>query len=255
MSVSEKTAKSEGENSTFECLETEEIILEKKRKKKEKRRLYRSKKRAIEEPYMPETVSFLSAAIQADYVEKKIREVYMNYSSLELEDMRMSEKYFFETCWTGGWNLEHLSKFLEIGIGYDPRYIPSPCGSPHTIILAMAALRVADITRSLRSYKTKDGDVAKLFAKHIKLKDHINYLSRTRLTIAVGTPGRILDLINCDSLKVDFLNWIILDTTYNDVKKRKFWDMPECWRAMIKLITTDPLKTMLKKGSVKIVYY
>lgn len=97
--------------------------------------------------------------------------------------------------------------------------------------------------------------MAKLFAKHIKLKNHINYLSRTRLTIAVGTPGRILDLINCDSLKVGFLNWIILDTTYSDVKKRKFWDMPECWRTMIKLITTDPLKTMLKKGSVKIVYY
>ncbi|QSL66465.1 hypothetical protein MERGE_000845 [Pneumocystis wakefieldiae] len=103
--------------------------------------------RAIEGPHVSGTGSFFSPAIQADYLEKKVREVYMDYSSLELEDLRISEKYFFEPCWTGSRNLEDLSKFLEIGVGYDPGYIPGPYGSPHTIILAMAALRVADITR------------------------------------------------------------------------------------------------------------
>ena len=37
----------------------------------------------------------------------------------------------------------------------------------------------------------KDVDIGKLFAKHIKLADHVEYLTKTKLGIAVGTPGRI----------------------------------------------------------------
>lgn len=90
MPVSEKSAKTSGQNSTFECLEVEKITSEKKRKKKEKKRLYKLKMRAIEGPHVSGTGSFFSPAIQADYLEKKVREVYMDYSSLELEDLRIS---------------------------------------------------------------------------------------------------------------------------------------------------------------------
>jgi protein CMS1 len=38
--------------------------------------------------------------------------------------------------------------------------------------------------------------VAKLFAKHIKLKDAIRFLSSTRTGIAVGTPTRLKDLMD-----------------------------------------------------------
>ncbi|KAG4305993.1 hypothetical protein PORY_000903 [Pneumocystis oryctolagi] len=244
-----------GENSAFECSETEDVILQKKRKKREKRAIRKARRRALDDSDSFDMVPRFSVAMQADYVEKRIREVYTNYSSLELDDLRISEKYFFEVSWTNDLTYESLPVFLEKGMKYDPRHVPPSFGSPHTIIFAMAALRVANITRLLRCYKTKESDVAKLFAKHIKLKDHINYLSRTRLTIAVGTPGRISDLIENGALKVNFLNWIVLDTTYIDVKKRRFWDMPECWKIFIKLITNDPLKTRLKEGNVKIVYY
>ncbi|KAG5513339.1 hypothetical protein PMAC_001402 [Pneumocystis sp. 'macacae'] len=243
------------EDSTFECLETDNVILQKKRRKQEKLARRKARKRDVDGSDVIVTFPRLSAAMQADHVEKRIREVYSNHSSLELDDLRISEKYFFEVCWTDDLINKGLPAFLEEGMKYDPRYVPSTFGSPHTIIFAMAALRVANITRSLRCYKTKEGDVAKLFAKHIKLKDHISYLSRTRLTIAVGTPGRIFDLVDSEALKVDFLKWIVLDTTYVDVKKRRFWDMPECWKTLIKLITSDPLKTRLKEGNVKIVYY
>lgn len=41
----------------------------------------------------------------------------------------------------------------------------------------------------------KSGEVAKLFAKHFKLEDHVRYLSKTKVGAAVGTPGRVGKLL------------------------------------------------------------
>lgn len=74
-------------------------------------------------------------------------------------------------------------------------------GAPTLIFIAGGALRVADVTRVFKS-KTlrgeKGGDVAKLFARHIKLEEHVTYLTRTKVGAAVGTPGRIGKLL-CDT--------------------------------------------------------
>ena len=37
----------------------------------------------------------------------------------------------------------------------------------------------------------KGGDIAKLFARHFKLEEHVEYLKRTAIGAAVGTPGRL----------------------------------------------------------------
>ena len=67
--------------------------------------------------------------------------------------------------------------------------------------------------RALRSLQSKDAIVAKLFAKHIKLNDAITYVKNTRyelfshdepmsaecrkrMSIGVGTPSRLIDLLN-----------------------------------------------------------
>lgn len=65
--------------------------------------------------------------------------------------------------------------------------------------MAGAALRVADVTRVLKNNKLqgeKGGDVAKLFAKHFKLAQHVTYLKRTKVGAAAGTPGRLGKLLN-----------------------------------------------------------
>ncbi len=72
-------------------------------------------------------------------------------------------------------------------------------GAPTLVYIAAAALRVADVTRILKDKKLrgdKGGEVAKLFAKHFKLSQHIDYLKRTRVGAAVGTPGRLGQLLN-----------------------------------------------------------
>lgn len=51
-------------------------------------------------------------------------------------------------------------------------------------------------SRVVRKLQTKDATVAKLFAKHIKLQDSVNFLKTTRTGIAVGTPTRLKDLMD-----------------------------------------------------------
>jgi protein CMS1 len=54
-------------------------------------------------------------------------------------------------------------------------------GSPHTIVVAASGIRAADLTRALRPFQSKTGGkVAKLFAKHIKLKEAIEECKKTR---------------------------------------------------------------------------
>ena len=75
---------------------------------------------------------------------------------------------------------------------------PKSPGSPTLIFIAGAALRVADVTRVLKDKKfrgDKGGDVAKLFARHFKLEEHVTYMKRTKLAAAVGTPGRLGKLL------------------------------------------------------------
>lgn len=77
-------------------------------------------------------------------------------------------------------------------------------GAPTLIFVTGAALRVADVTRVLKSKKIrgeKGGEVAKLFARHFPLEEHVTYLKRTKVGAAVGTPGRIGKLL-CDTGKL-----------------------------------------------------
>lgn len=87
-------------------------------------------------------------------------------------------------------------------------------GAPTLLFIAGAALRVADAARILRDKRLrreKGADVAKLFARHFKLEEHVSYLKRSKIGSAIGTPGRIGKLL-CETgepstiLKIDFLS-------------------------------------------------
>lgn len=73
---------------------------------------------------------------------------------------------------------------------------PKEKGHPHTLVVAAAGLRAAELTRALRKFQTRDALVAKLFAKHIKLKEAVEKTKSCRMNIGVGTPQRIIDLLD-----------------------------------------------------------
>lgn len=91
--------------------------------------------------------------------------------------------------------VEQFSKSSTSGKKVKLSVAPNAKGSPHTIIVAAAGLRAADLTRAVRQFQTKDSMVAKLFAKHIKLKEASDMVKKSRIGIGVGTPQRIIDLL------------------------------------------------------------
>ena len=84
--------------------------------------------------------------------------------------------------------------------------------------------------------------MAKLFAKHIKLKESIETVKKARISIGVGTPQRIIDLIESGALKVGQLERIVVDASHIDVKKRGMLDMKE---------TLVPLVELLARGEFR----
>lgn len=50
--------------------------------------------------------------------------------------------------------------------------------------------------RSLRKFEDKGTKVTKLFAKHIKLQEAIDTCKKIKMNIGVGTPKRIIDLLD-----------------------------------------------------------
>ncbi|KAK4697916.1 protein CMS1, partial [Lecanoromycetidae sp. Uapishka_2] len=118
-------------------------------------------------------------------------------------------------------------------------------GSPHTLVITSAGLRAADITRALRKFQTKEAVVAKLFAKHIKLKEAIAYVKRTRMSFGVGTPSRVIDLLDA----VTQLERVLVDATHIDQKKRGILDMRETQEPLMQLLNRPELKSRYGSGS------
>lgn len=115
-------------------------------------------------------------------------------------------------------------------------------GTPHTLVIASSGIRAADVTRALRSFQSQSSFVAKLFAKHIKLKEAIETVKNTRMGIGVGTPQRVMDLMDAGSLKIDSLERIVIDASAIDVKKRGILDMRETLGPLVRLLARKELK-------------
>ena len=166
---------------------------------------------------------------------------------------------------------------------------PNIEGSPHTLVIAGAGLRAADLTRVLRVYQTKECMVAKLFAKHIKLTEAIETVSKSRIGIGVGTPQRIIDLLEdgafclcsvyvlstflpclalvlkrgscanllAGALKSQCIERIVLDASHIDQKKRGLLDMKETQVPLVKLLTRAAFKDRygIESDGVELVFF
>lgn len=138
---------------------------------------------------------------------------------------------------------------------------------------------MADVTRALKN-ETLQGDrgagVAKLFAKHCKLEDHIKHLKKTKIGSGVGTPGRVGKLLcetgeyfttklstvterrcsHLDALSVSALTHIVLDISHRDAKKRCLLDIPETRDEVFRTVLGAPqVMERIKAGKTHIVLF
>ena len=58
---------------------------------------------------------------------------------------------------------------------------PPKKGAPQILVVCAAAIRAAELTRTMRCYQSKGGGtIAKLFAKHIKFKDAVDFVKKNK---------------------------------------------------------------------------
>ncbi|KAF8487644.1 U3-containing 90S pre-ribosomal complex subunit-domain containing protein [Gautieria morchelliformis] len=238
--------------------------ISKKRKRREKEKAKKAKKRKLgiepEEAQLP-SAACLSPADAALYLSTQQAKALSKLSLLELEDRKIPASCMADTTtYSGPRTLDHIENFISQTsppllrrLSQTPRYN----GAPTLIFIAGAALRVADVARALRKFRgDKGGVVAKLFARHFKLQDHIAYLKRTKVGVAVGTPARLGQLLEADALALTALTHIFLDTTYRDAKKRSIMDIPETRdEVFLSVLGRAHVRAALHSGKIQLVLF
>ncbi|KIJ44153.1 hypothetical protein M422DRAFT_228826 [Sphaerobolus stellatus SS14] len=250
---------------TVDSIAEAEAKASKKRKRREKEKAKRAeKKRKLEdagETQQTKSATSLSPEHAAEYLSTYQAKTYPKSSTLEMEDLRISADFIADTTqYDGLRTAEELGHIITqtfprllIRLGQTPKHN----GAPTLIFIAAAALRVIDITRVLKKHRgTKGGEVAKLFAKHIKLQDHVAYLKRTKIGVAVGTPGRISQLLESESLTLPALTHIFIDSTFRDSKKRSMLDIPETRDELFRgVLGRQNIRDGLRAGKFQLVLF
>jgi hypothetical protein len=77
--------------------------------------------------------------------------------------------------------------------------------------------------------------IAKLFAKHIKIQEQIEYLNMYNFPIAIGTPHRLNKLLEVGSLQLSKTKFILLDDTYKDQKNFSLATLPSINKDLVHL--------------------
>ncbi|KAI0262916.1 U3-containing 90S pre-ribosomal complex subunit-domain containing protein [Gloeopeniophorella convolvens] len=244
-----------------------QTLEEKKRKRREKEKERKAKKRRLAEAKESDDTSSVAVqtpAVLSEYLSAMQAKTFTRMSAIELQDKQIPESSIVDTtAWTGSRNLETLVDFIVQAVPSLHTRLSQrtkSCGAPTLLFLTGAALRVADVTRVLRN-KTLQGDkgsgVAKLFAKHVKLEEHVKYLKGTKVGSAVGTPSRVGKLLcDTDAFSVSALTHIMLDVSHQDAKKRSLLDIPETRDEVFKTVLAAPqVLEGLKTGKIRLVLF
>merc|ERR1711865_19940 len=108
------------------------------------------------------------------------------------------------------------------------------------LVVGEGAVRCIDVIKRLSDFKPP---VAKLFAKHMKLKEQIQFLAENDSRIAVGTAGRCVAAAEAGALDCSQLQLVVLDMQ-RDVKNRDLFTNKDSREATIKLLQNFVLPNM-----------
>ena len=99
-------------------------------------------------------IAHMDPQLLADYVSQRTRRFQNELSFVELEDRYISEKAIRNTSdWDKQRSLENLPSFLEEFGNKKIKSAPKENGSPHTLVVAGAGLRAADLTRYVDTWR------------------------------------------------------------------------------------------------------
>ncbi|RUO96218.1 U3-containing 90S pre-ribosomal complex subunit-domain containing protein [Jimgerdemannia flammicorona] len=167
-------------------------------KKKKVCHVYRKKKSHIVENV---DITSLDRASQCEYIWEVQKKAIPSLSTMELEERRVPEDAFLDTKpFASPHTINNFASFIKFGVtSYKKKLVVKPSddiqrGAPVVLILTSSAIRAVDVIRAMTEFQ-KQAKVAKLFAKHLKLEEQIAFLNNTIVNVAVGTPARVMKLI------------------------------------------------------------
>ncbi|SPN99779.1 uncharacterized protein DNG_02632 [Cephalotrichum gorgonifer] len=205
-------------------------------------------------------IARLDSQLMGDHFAQKTSRFGTDLSPVELSDLSISAVCIKDTTsWKEQRITDKLPEFLEEVAG-DAKSLseaPKDVGAPHTLIVTGAGLRAADIVRAVRKFQTKQNTVAKLFAKHMKVEEQVNLLRKTRTGIGVGTPARLIDLLEREALSIAHLKRIVVDASHVDQKKRGVMDMKDTMMPLAQLLSRKELKDRYtsEEAPVELIFY
>jgi len=227
-------------------------------------------------------IAHMDSQLLADHIAQRTKRLQKDLSLVELEDLHIPVSAIVDSTEFGKQRtMEHLPAYLEKYVGKVTsknkknrlQDAPKEKGTPHTLVIAGAGLRAADLTRSLRQLQTKESKVAKLFAKHIKLKEAIEEVKKTRMNIGVGTPQRVIDLLDdgksrtnesvlvanqrTGALSSAALERIVIDASHIDQKKRGILDMKETQAPLVQLLARKEFQDRYSatEGRIQLLFF
>ena len=128
-------------------------------------------------------------------------------------------------------------------------------GSPVVLVICASAHRSTDIINSIsQGLKCK---IAKLFAKHFKVEEQVDVLSKQTFPVAVGTPNRLAKLVELGALSLSRTQLILVDD-FVDEKKLTILTMPivrdDFYNFLYKYVLSElsHIKLTLVKGSLRL---
>ncbi|KAI9310891.1 U3-containing 90S pre-ribosomal complex subunit-domain containing protein [Dichotomocladium elegans] len=188
-----------------------------KRKAKKEKLKAKKQKKARQDPFHDIVHIYKSdPATQCAYVHDRQKQALSKLSDIELDEQSLPESQFVDN-----------SKFKQEEHTLDtlPNYIkfaamrsskldkaPADLASPMVIVVAASAIRAANLATALRPIQGAKTKIAKLFAKHMKVEEQVEFLKRQPIHIAVGTPNRLQLLVEQEHVKLDNLELIVIDT-------------------------------------------
>ncbi|KAK2171533.1 hypothetical protein NP493_1056g01055 [Ridgeia piscesae] len=214
-------------------------------KKKKKR-----KKTKMSDVVAREDTEALSPQQLIDAINKQL---HSKLSPVEFDEIQLSDKHF---CACGSHNSGLAAYFKSVAPTWEKmlKKVKDHKGSPLVLIVTSAATRATDLIRDLKDVKTKKCKIAKLFAKHIKLKEQEKLLQKSTVHIGVGTPNRMQALLDSGSLSLKQTKLVLLDWTWRDLKLRRLIDVPETRTDLWSLLTSHVIPGV-KKGHMHIGLY
>lgn len=178
-----------------------------KKRKAKKERVKR--KRARQDPFN-DIVHIFKAdpATQCAYVHDRQRTALSKLSTIELDEQTLPESQFVnnDNFKQTEHTLDTLPNYVKFGVMRHSKLIKAPeaKATPMVLVLTHAAVRAADLARALRPLQSESHKIAKLFAKHLKVEEQVDFLNRQPIHIGVGTPNRVKLLVEQGKKAISF---------------------------------------------------